>query len=328
MALGRLLAPSRLRTLLLGLAAGAAYGLLAMWLVNTSHRAVSVSYIFVLPLVLGAIPVLFSSREQLTNYKTYIIWPWLITLTIFCLSFVAGLEGLICLVIITGPFLILGSLGAFLVRLAKLGGQPQTPLYVSLLGLLPLVAGLVEPRFAATDQVYTVTTTREIAAAPAVVWRNVQNVRHIQPQELSPHFVHALGIPRPLDGRLDYAGVGGVRHITWERGLRFRERITRWQPGQGFAYDIEVNTDSIPPGTLDEHVAVGGRYFDVLRGSYALRPLSASRCQVVLTCTYRVTTNLNSYSRLWADFLLNDFNTAILEVVQHRCETPVPLARR
>jgi hypothetical protein len=326
MALGLLLAPSRFRTLLLGLGAGVLYGLLCMWLVNSSHRAVSVSYIFVLPLVLGAIPVLCSTREQLANYLTYLLLPWGITLTLFALSMVAGLEGLICLVIIIGPFTILGSLGAFLIRLARLHGQPQTRLYVSLLGLLPLAAGAFESRLAATDQVYTVTTTREIAAAPAVAWQHIQNVRHIQRPELRTHFVHLLGIPRPLDGYLDYADVGGVRHITWEKGLRFQERITSWQPGRGFAYEIEVNTDSIPPGTLDEHVAVGGRYFDVLRGSYAIRPLAANRCQVVLTCTYRITTNLNTYGKLWADFLLSDFNTAILEVVQHRSEATAAVA--
>ncbi len=330
MALGWLMAPSRLRTLLLGLVAGAAYGLLCMWLVNSSHQAVSVSYIFVLPMVLGAIPVLFSTREQLANYKTYLLAPWLITFTLFCLSWISGLEGTICLVIIVGPFLILGGLGTFLVRLAKLQGQPQTRLYVSLLVLLPFAASLLENQFAATDHIYTVVTTREIAAPAAVVWPHIENVRHIQRAEIKQHFVHLIGVPRPLDGRLDSAAVGGIRHITWEKGLRFQERITRWQPGRGFAYDIEVDAASIPPRTLDEHVVVGGRYFDVLHGSYLLTPLPNNRCRVQLTCTYRVTTNLPAYSRLWADFLLDDFNSMILEVIQGRCERaaagPLPVA--
>ena len=320
MALGWLIAPSRFRTLLLGLAAGVAYGFLCMCLVNGSHRAVSVSYIFVLPMVLGAIPVLFSTREQLANYKTYLLAPWLIVFTLFYLSFVSGLEGTICLIIIVGPFLILGGLGAFIMRLARLHGQPQTRLYVSLLVLLPFAASLLENQLVATDHMYTVVTTRDIAAPAAVVWPHIQSVRYIQHAEIKPHFVHLIGVPRPLDGRLDSAAVGGIRHITWEKGLRFQERITHWQPGRGFAYDINVDAASIPPRTLDEHVVVGGRYFDVLRGSYLLTPLASNRCRVELTCTYRVTTNLPAYSRLWADFLLNDFNVMILEVIQGRCE--------
>nr|GFB83588.1 hypothetical protein [Tanacetum cinerariifolium] len=280
MSLGWLLAPSRFRTLLLGLAAGVAYGFLCMWLVNSSHKSVSVSYIFGLPVVLGAIPVLFSSREQLANYQVYLVAPWLITLLVFCLGLVSGLEGLLCLVVIVGPFMVLGSLGAFLVRMVRLRREPQTSLYVSLLVLLlPLAAGLLEQQVTATDHIYTVVTTREIAAPAAVVWPRIQSVRHIQRAEIRPHFVHLVGVPRPLDGHLDYMAVGGVRHITWEKGLHFQERITRWQPGRGFAYDIKVDATSIPPHTLDEHVVVGGRYFDVLRGSYTLTPLAANRCR-------------------------------------------------
>jgi hypothetical protein len=302
-----------------------------MMLVNSSHKAVSVSYIFVLPTVLGAIPVVFSTREQLVEYLRYLVTPWLITLTVFALGTLSGMEGLLCLVIIVGPFLLLGSLGAFIFRLIRLRRRPQTPLYVSLLVLLPFAAGLLEHHIAATDQIYTVTTTREIAATPAVVWRNIQSVRHIERREIKPHFVHLIGVPRPLDGHLSRPGIGGVRHIVWEKGLRFQEHITHWRPGQGFAYDIQVNAGSIPPSTLDEHVLVGGRYFDVLRGSYAIQPLASNRCLLTLTCTYRVTTNLNAYSKLWADFLLGDFNMMILEVIEGRCEaassaTTQPLA--
>jgi len=65
---------------------------------------------------------------------------------------------------------------------------------------------------------------------------------------------------------------------------------------------------------------VGGRYFDVLNGSYKIEQLSPTQNKVTLTCTYRVTTNLNLYSKLWADFILNDFNEMILEVIKKRSE--------
>ncbi|WP_143080050.1 SRPBCC family protein [Hymenobacter arizonensis] len=276
-------------------------------------------------MVLGAIPALYSSREQLSNYLWHLVAPWLMTFTLFTISFISGFEGLICLVVIFGPFVILGSLGAFFSRRVSQRDVPNKPLYVSLIFLLPFMAGLVEEQASATDQFYTVTTTQEIVASRAVVWQNIQSVRHIQPREIKPHFVHLIGVPRPLDGRLDSAGVGGIRHIRWEKGLYFQEHITAWNPGQGFAYDIKVNPHSIPPRTLDEHVLVGGQYFDVVRGSYGIQELAAERSLVTLTCTYRVTTNLNGYSKLWADFMLDDFNKMILEVIQSRCERLAPL---
>jgi hypothetical protein len=69
--------PSKLRTLLIGLITGVVYAFLAMMIVTRTHAAVSVSYIFVLPIVLGAIPVLFSTKEQLNSYWTYLLLPFL-----------------------------------------------------------------------------------------------------------------------------------------------------------------------------------------------------------------------------------------------------------
>lgn len=310
---------SRIRTLLIGLAAGVAYAFLTMLLVSASHRNVSVAFIFVLPLVMGAIPVLFSTREQLQAYKSYLLLPWGIVLAFFYLSFVQGFEGMICLVIIVAPFLLLGTLGAFVFRLLKLRSQgPATKLYASL--LLPFLTLLLESQLPVRDYYYTVRTTTDIAAAPAWVWNNVRSVRAIRRTELAPHFVHLIGIPRPLDGYLDHDGVGGVRHITWEKGIRFEEKITAWEPGRGFGYDIHVDPTSIPPTTLDEHVMIGGRYFDVVNGSYALAAVSPGHTRVALSCTYRISTNLNAYSRLWADFILDDFNQMILEVIKKRSE--------
>lgn len=308
----------KLKTLLVGLAAGVAYASLAMSLMTLSHRNVSIAYIFVLPLVLGAIPVLFSTKEQLKAYKTYLIMPWAITFTFFMICFAAKFEGMICLIIIIAPFLVLGTLGAFIFRLVKLKNEGKgTNLYVSL--VLPFVVLCIEANMDATDQVHTVSTAIEIHADKSTIWENIKNVKDIHSDEIEPHFIHIIGIPKPLSGALNKEGVGGIRHITWEKGIMFEEKITSWS-NNGFTYDINVDPHSIPPSTLDEHVMIGGKYFDVLKGSYQMEPLNSGNYKVTLTCTYRVTTNLNLYSKLWADFILNDFNEMILEVIKKRSE--------
>lgn len=311
--------PSRLRTLLLGLVAGVAYAFLTMLLVRSTHRSVSITYIFCLPLVMGAIPVLFSTKEQLRSYTHILIAPVLGVLTFFYLSFLAGFEGLICLVVIVGPFIVLGAIGAFVFRLISLKNKEhQTPLYCSL--LVPFLFLILESNFQASDQFYTVRTAIDITADRETIWMQSKSVRNIKPSEISPHFVHMIGVPKPLDGVLDKDSVGGIRSITWERGIKFREIIHTWQEGLGFAYDIKVDPTSIPPTTLDEHVMIGGEYFDVVAGSYEIDSVSPGRHKLSLSCKYRVTTNLNFYSRWWADFILNDFNEMILEVIKRRCE--------
>lgn len=311
--------PSRLKTLLIGLIAGTAYAFLTMLIVNSQHRNVSIAYIFVLPLVLGAIPVLFSTKEQLQSYKTYLLIPWLIVISFFYLALVEAFEGFICLVVIFEPFVILGTLGAFIFRMIKLKrNTKQTPLYSSL--LLPFIVLIVEGFFPVTNQYYTVATSILVKADQAKVWENIKNVRNIKPAEIEPHFIHQIGIPKPLNGQLDYERIGGVRSITWEKGIKFQEIINLWQEGKSFAYDIKVDPKSIPPTTLDEHVMIGGRYFDMVNGSYTIAPAVNGRMRVTLQCRYRITTNLNFYSRWWADYILNDFNEMILEVIKKRCE--------
>ncbi|WP_207532972.1 hypothetical protein [Desertivirga arenae] len=311
--------PSRFKTLLLGLLAGLAYAFLIMALVTELHKNVSITFIFAMPLTLGAIPVLLSTKEQLDTYRIYLLLPWGVTLTLFLLSFASGFEGIICLVIIIGPFLVLGSLGAFIFRIIKLkSNAKQTPLYSSL--LLPLLILTVESYFPAKDQYYKVVTIIEVNASTSEVWNNIKNVRNIKSAELSTHFVHLIGIPKPLNGELNKEGLGGIRSITWEKGIKFQEVIKSWSNGNSFTYDINVDPNSIPPKTLDDHVMIGGRYFDVVEGGYALKNLSENKCLVTLSCKYRVTTNLGIYSKWWADFILNDFNETILEVIKKRSE--------
>ena len=313
----------RMLTLAGGLAAGLLYAFLAMFIVQQSHKAVSVSFVFLVPLALGAMPVLFSTREQLQSYLRMLLLPWVTVLTFFYLALINGFEGMICLVIIVGPFLVLGGLGAFVYRLVKLRRQKegQRALYVSL--ALPFLVLALESQVVPADYVGTVQTQIVVNAPRERVWSHVKNVRNIRAGEIAPHFVHRIGVPRPLDGHLTYEGVGAERRITWEKGIAFVEKITDWQPGRGFSYDIHVSPSSIPPHTLDEHVLVGGRYFDVLRGGYQLDALSPRQTRVTLTCRYRITTTLNAYGALWADFLLNDFNETVLEVIRDRAESGV-----
>ena len=82
-----------------------------------------------------------------------------------------------------------------------------------------------------------------------------------------------------------------------------------------------MDPNSIPPSTLDEHVMIGGRYFDVIEGGYKIKNTGFNTNLLTLSCTYRITTNLNFYSKWWADLILEDFNEMILEVIKKRSES-------
>ena len=310
----------RLKTLLIGIGLGVIYAFLTMLLVQYTHKTVSIGYVFALPMIMGAIPVLLATKAQLKNYLIYIIAPWISVLTFFYLAFLSGFEGMICLIIIVGPFIVLGSLGAFIYQIAKLKskGDNSKKLYLSL--TLPLLILLVESTVTPKDYFGTVSTTVVMNTTKENVWENIKNVKQINTDEIQPHFIHKIGIPKPLNGELNHEGVGGIRSITWEKELHFKEVITQWDEGNGFNYDIVVNPNDIPPTTLDEHVMVGGKYFDAVRGSYSIQSIDEHTQAVTLTSTYRITTTLNFYGKFWTDFIFEDFHEMILEVIKGRCE--------
>ncbi|GGK76210.1 hypothetical protein ACD591_06135 [Rufibacter glacialis] len=305
-----------------GIILAALYAVVMLCLISADHTLVSISYVFILPLVIGSIPVLFSTKEQLLSYKSLIIIPWGSILLFVLLAFLLKLEGIICLVIIVAPFIMLATVAAFVIRLFRLHAKgPKTPLY-SLL-VLPLLFLVVERHITPEDSFHTVTTSLEIQAPPPRVWEHVKNVKDIRPQEIQSHFIHLINVPKPVTGHLDREGENATRFISWDKGIQFKFDIQEWTEGQGFTYQVTLDEHSIPPNTLDEHVMVGGQFFDVVKGSYHITPLPSGAALLSLTSTYRVTTTFNAYCALWADFLMDDLHQMILEVIKGRSEKAV-----
>jgi len=310
---------SRPKIFILGISLGVIYTFIIHFIITLNHENVSITYLFILPLILGGIPVLFSTKEQLINYKTYLLLPWLITMTFFFICFIKGLEGVICLVIIFGPFVLIGSLGAFIFKSIKLKRKGNgTNLYFSL--LIPLIFLSIESFIVPNDQINEVTTNIRIKSNKTVIWKNIKNVKNIKENEFKFSFNQFIGIPKPLNGELLEINGKKVRKIEWEKGIKFEELINNWDEGKGFSYDIKVDSNSIPPKTLDEHVMIGGKYFDVISGYYSISKLNNEEFILTLNCKYRISTNFNFYSKIWADFILNDFNNMILHVIKNRCE--------
>jgi hypothetical protein len=113
--------------------------------------------------------------------------------------------------------------------------------------------------------------------------------------------------------------VGGVRHASFEGGVVFVETIHAWGPERHLAFAIDADPDSIPARALDEHVTVGGPYFDVLEGDYRIAPLPGGRVRLHLESRHRLSTRFNAYAGLWTDFILEDTQRYILEALRRRC---------
>lgn len=82
-----------------------------------------------------------------------------------------------------------------------------------------------------------VTTIIDIAAPPEVVWQQTAEIRNVRQDELSWTFSHGIvGVPQPVDARLEGTGVGAVRQLEWTRGVKFQEIVTRWEENRLLAW--------------------------------------------------------------------------------------------
>lgn len=160
----------------------------------------------------------------------------------------------------------------------------------------------------------------DIQAPPDVVWQNIERVRAIRKEELPSSWAHAIGFPDPVEATLSHEGVGGVRNASFAGNVFFLETVDLWEPKQRLGFTIAAETDKIPSTTLDEHVRVGGEYFDVLRGEYRLEPLAKNLTRLHLSSQHRLSTDFNWYAHLWTDAIMADLQKRILYVVKARSQ--------
>jgi hypothetical protein len=307
-------------------AIGAAYGL-AVRLLATSHREIlavmSIGFVFFMPFALGCIAVYIAEIRQPQRVRTWIWLPWLSLLAALGGTLVSFLEGIICVVMLLPIGLLLASLGGIVGGVAAryVRSRKAQSLTMACILILPFMAGPFEKQAFYKWETRNVENVVDIQAPPEVVWQNIERVRAIRHEELPSSWAHAIGFPDPIEATLSHEGVGGVRNASFAGNVFFLETVDVWEPQKRLGFTIAAETDKIPSTTLDEHVRVGGEYFDVLRGEYRLEPLATNVTRLHLSSQHRLSTDFNWYAHLWTDAIMSDLQKRILHVVQQRCQS-------
>jgi hypothetical protein len=310
-----------------GVALGAIYGILLRleghfkWVSPNPHlfTVMTVAFLFGGPVVIGILTVRHVEATEPVSVWRWILLPWLSVFVMLFTLWLFVIEGGICILMALPIALVCASIGGVIGglwgRLRKRSNRTLT-----CIAALPFLLAPAEARLTAPPSTRTVASEIRIRATPQTIWRNIERVPAIAPTELRPNWTHRIGFPRPIEATLSYEGAGGVRHASFERGLLFIETITAWEPQHRIAFSIKADSAHIPTTTLDEHVTIGGRYFDVLDGEYTLEPLANGDTMLHLISHQRLSTDFNGYAGLWTDAVMQNLQTSILEVIQHRCE--------
>jgi hypothetical protein len=302
---------------------GALAGLLTR-LIFSGHAggplgAMLASFIFGAPLLVAAVTVWLAERIEPRSWAYYFFAPML-SVTLFVAGTLAlYIEGWICAILILPLFAIVGGVAGLIVgAFCRLTGQPKRSV-VSCLALLPLLGGTFEPFIPNAQRERMQTREVFVAAPPETVWRQIVDVPDIRPGEVDGAWMYRIGVPMPLEVRGEMRGTEHLRHVALDHGVRFDQVATTWQEPVVVVWRYRFDADSFPPGALDDHVLIGGEYFDIRTCTFTLTPVRGGT-RLSLSTQYRVSTHFNWYAGRIGDFVVGDFVETSLGLYAHRAE--------
>jgi hypothetical protein len=279
----------------------------------------SITFLFILPFIVGALTIFFSKEEKVKKVLYRIFVPWIPIFAFFIITLAFAIEGWPCLVMILPIFLLAASTGGLIGGHFKLKNRDNN-VYISTLILLPLFISPLENYIGANSTPYKAYTFIDIDAPADKIWSNVTRVREISKEQDKGWLTNLLNFPRPVKAELKFEGVGAYREAIFTNGLVFHETVTEYIDKKKMSFTIRALPHEIPLTTMDEHLVVGGKYFDVLNGTYELEKLNEKTYRLHLYSNFKLATTFNFYASWWANNIMKDIQYNILQIEKQRAE--------
>lgn len=295
----------------------AVYALLSV--VDPSEGMIGFGFLAVLPAALAAFVCYIADPLGKKGIGSYLMVPVWLVLAVSVLAVVVLPEGVVCILMLAPVWLVSGVAGAaltYVLRTRIARGRH----YVSTLALVPLLVMAADPHLPRPEAEVTVGRSIEIAASPEAVWPLLEGAGGIGPEEGIWTVTQSLiGVPRPQSVWLKGQGIRALRKVEWQRGIRFEEVITEWQPLRRIGWDFRFG-DHQGWEITDPHLMPDSAYMQIRRGGYSLTPLPGGMVRVRLETTYWMRTPVNGYAALWGELLLGDLEANVLAILKARAE--------
>lgn len=282
------------------------------------YAAMSSGFIYLAPVVAGAVTAFVAEQQARRSVAYHIVASALANILFVVGTMAILIEGLICAVVILPLFIVLGVLGAgLMVLVCRLTKWPKPT--IGCVVLLPLLLGNADSGVTLPDSMAEVERSIVVSAPPAVVWQELLNTSGIRPEEIEQAWVFRIGAPLPLEGQIVADAAQPIRRVRMAKDVYFDEVIEEQRANEWIRWTYRFHADSFPPYAFDEHVVIGGRYFDVRDTSYELTPVpEGTRVRMILR--YRISTHFNWYAAPVAHWLLGNLLDSNLAYYRHRSE--------
>jgi len=302
-----------------GAALGVVLRLLFGMLPSSMEGPMSIGFLAGTPFVVGALTVIGAPPERRTVlFLVFAPWATIGLMLLGCA--VTLLEGSICLALMAPLFLVLASFGGVVMGVVLQFFAPQQSSRLGAIAILPLLMLVAEGRAPLPERDVELRREVVVDAPAAIIWNEILTARAIRADELPLSLVHLIGVPRPLEGVNVRTEDGEVRYSRWERGVNFRGFVTSRKENESVTWRYVFDEHSFPAGSMDDHVAIGGRHFDLRDTSFHLVPMAAGRTRLEVVAHYRISSSVNAYAVPAAAALGRDFLDTILGLYKRRSE--------
>jgi hypothetical protein len=280
------------------------------------------SFVLLVPVLVGALAVYLAERVRRRSWSYYFWVGAGANALLVCGAFLIMIEGLICVILAVPLFGLIGGIaGLGMGAVCRWTDWPKHAVYG--FAALPLLLGGFEQNIPLPLEVHSVERTYMVSAPPEKIWPQLVAAENIRPSEIGGAWMYRIGVPLPLSAVTELVNGKEVRHIKMGKGIQFNQVAADWEPNRRVRWLYLFAQDSFPAGALDDHVRIGGAYFDVLDTEYTLREVSGGT-ELRARMSYRVSTSFNWYARPIAEFLIGNFEEAALSFYAHRAMAQSP----
>jgi len=308
--------------LLAGALCGVALRLLFRGSAGFPYSAMHPAFIGFAPLAVGAVTVYVAERSARRSWGYYLFAGMLANVLFVMATMAILIEGLVCAILILPLFAVYGALGAALMgAICRAANWPKRPAVYSF-AALPLLLALTTPQQAVEPYLGAIERSVVVDADAPAIWRQLHDTRAIAPAEVDQAWMYRIGVPLPLSGTTTITPAGLVREVRMGKGIHFSQVATQWQENRYVRWTYRFGPDSFPPGALDDHVTIGGQYFDIIDTEYLITPVRPGASRLTIRMHYRVSTQFNWYARHLANGLVGNFEEVILGLYAKRSNWP------
>lgn len=285
---------------------------------NGAYGPMMGSFIYLAPFAVGAVTVYLAERQARRTLGYYLSAGFGSTALFVVGTLLILIEGWICAIVIIPLFAAMGMVGALVMgMICRLTNWPKQTVYS--VALLPVLLGAIEPTADLPTRLRTIERTVVVEAPREVVWGQIMNIRDIRDEEVGDGLAFRIGAPAPLSALSDEEAGHRMRRISMGKQVHFDQIEVERREHEYIRWTQRFYDDSFPPGSFDEHVVMGGEYFDISSVSYTLVP-QGGQTQLKMTMNYRVSTRFNWYAEPVARLVLGNLEEVLLGLYRQRSE--------